>query len=53
MKGFLLLTANVFSPIVDIFKNRSKKKDDFDVMSDVDDQRAHHFGGPEELDDSA
>lgn len=49
MKGLLLLTTSMLGPIIKTFKNRRKKNDDFDLMADVDDQRAHHFADPEDF----
>ena len=58
MKGLRALIAGKLRSIADIIESRNKNDNDVivDLMADVDDQRAHHFGCPEdldELDDSA
>ena len=51
-KGFRSFIAGMFRSIADSIENRNKN-DDIQWMANVDDQRAHHFGPPEDLDDSA
>ena len=50
MKVFSVLIAGMLRSIADSFENRNKKND-IDMMADVDDQRAHHFGIPEDFDE--
>ena len=40
----------MFRSIADSIENRNKNND-IDLMADVDDQRAHHFGSQEDFDD--
>lgn len=58
MKGLRALIAGKLRSIADIIESKNKNDNDVfvDLMADVDDQRAHHFGRSEdldELDDSA
>ena len=58
MKGLRALIAAKLRSIADIIESKNKKDNDVfvDLMADVDDQRAHHFGALEDLnklDDSA
>ena len=55
MKGLRALIAGKLRSIADIIESRNKNDNDVfvDLMADVDDQRAHHFGPLEDLDDSA
>ena len=56
MKGLRALIAGKLRSIADIIDSKNKNDVFVDLMADVDDQRAHHFGHPEdldELDDSA
>ena len=55
MKGLRALIVGKLRSIADsIERENNNDKDVFvDLMSDVDDQRAHHFGPPEDLDPSA
>ena len=48
MKGFSLLMASTIRSVSDAFRNNHNN--DIDLMADVDDQRAHHFGAPEDFD---
>ncbi len=41
--------ADIFRFIADSVENKNKN-DDTDLMADVDDQRAHHFGSQEDFD---
>ena len=53
MKGLLSLISDTLRTMADIVENRNQKNAG-DFLSDVDDQRAHHFGSPvdfNELDD--
>ncbi len=55
LQGLRSKIADMFRSIADSIENRNKNGD-VDLMADVDDQRAHHFGNKEdfdELDDSA
>ena len=55
MKGLSSLIAGILRFIADRLENRNKQDDHVDLMADVDDQRAHHFGSQDdfaELDDS-
>ena len=55
IQGLRSKIADMFRSIADSIENRNKNGD-VDLMADVDDQRAHHFVCPEdldELDDSA
>ena len=55
MKGLRALIVGKLRSIADSIENRNKNGD-VDLMADVDDQREHHFGNKEdldELDDSA
>ena len=45
------LIAGMCRTIADNIENRDKNND-VDLMADVDDQRAHHFGTPEDFDES-
>ena len=64
MKHLLLLIVGTLRSIADGLEKRQEKEDgyfdlgievgiipDVDIMADVDDQRAHHFGDPKVLDD--
>ena len=58
MKRLLPLIAGILRSIADNLEKRHEDDDgdfdvmpDVDVMADVDDQRAHHFGAPKVLDD--
>ena len=56
MKGLRALIAGKLRSIADIVERKNKNDAFVDLMADVDDQRAHHFGRSEdldELDDSA
>ena len=64
MKPFLPLIAGILRSIADSLEKKQNDASCFDIreevevmpdvdfMADVDDQRAHHFGGPKGLDDS-
>ena len=55
LQGLRSKISDMFRSIADSIENRNKNGD-VDLMADVDDQRAHHFGNKEdldELDDSA
>ena len=58
MKSLLPLFAGILRAIADSLEKREEHEDadnvvtEIDVMADVDDQRAHHFGAPQVLDDS-
>ena len=61
MKRLLPLVAGVLRTVADNLENRQEEDlevgteiyvmPDVDVMADVDDQRAHHFGTPKVLDE--
>tara|TARA_B100000700_G_C14203612_1_gene471445 strand:- start:92 stop:298 length:207 start_codon:yes stop_codon:yes gene_type:complete len=60
MKRFLTLFAGILRSIADSLEKSKKDVEvevdvtaDFevDVMADVDDQRAHHFGTPKDFDE--
>ena len=48
MNNLLTLISAMLRSIWDGLKKR-KENDDSDLMADVDDQRAHHFGLPADL----
>ncbi len=55
LQGLRSKISDMFRSIADSIENRNKNGD-VDLMADVDDQRAHHFGKKEDfdqLDDSA
>ena len=55
MKGLRALMASKLRSIADSIESKNNNDNDVfvDLMADVDDQRAHHFGPLEDLDDSA
>ena len=55
MKWLRALIAGKLRYIADSIESKNNNDNDVfvDLMADVDDQRAHHFGHPEDLDDSA
>jgi len=50
MKRLLLQIAGMLRTIASGIENR-KENDSGDLMADVDDQRAHHFGTPKDFDE--
>tara|TARA_B100001250_G_C19715378_1_gene751194 strand:+ start:179 stop:349 length:171 start_codon:yes stop_codon:yes gene_type:complete len=54
MKSLLNSIVGILRSIADSLEKKSKGAhvlEDFDILSDVDDQRAHHFEALNELDD--
>ena len=51
MKGLRALIAGKLRFIADIIENKNDNHVFVDLMADDDDQRAHHFGRPEDLDE--
>ena len=50
MKRLLLSIASMLRALANGIENR-KENDNGDLMADVDDQRAHHFGIPKDFDE--
>ena len=55
MKGLRAIIAIKLRSIADSIESKNNNHNDVfvDLMADVDDQRAHHFGCSADLDDSA
>ena len=48
IQGLRSKIADMFRSIADSIENRNKNRD-VDLMAEVDDQRAHHFGNKEDF----